>query len=303
MYIKNSVVEATVNHYKNEPINISFSFLSSWSACQMSAFLDYVVKIYWIERDGRNFIVGTVFHNLFEQWYKNGDFDTKWLYANYKKFFKAEVDKTSLIKWRGGKVKDEAFMLDKLKTFITNQLEVVKKFDLIGGDFLVEERFEVKEKNFNIKFKGFIDLLYQNKNGDLWILDYKTQSHKKLIIEQLLLYYFGYKFIWKKYKNRFKQYPDKVGIILPYCKDILFRNISQPMVDKYVLATVLPTIKEVRKNLSQGKISCNKSACVSYGQFCKYRPYCPAWNNNFENLMELHQEKTQKINAMNNFRG
>lgn len=287
MYIKNSAINSWLKTYTNKNINISYSFISSWKSCQFATFLDYIVRVNFIETNERNFIVGTVFHNLFEQWYRTKEFNTEWLYDNYERYFDIEVKKVKCIKWNGGEKKDREYMLNKLKGFIDNQIEIIKEYDLTNGDYLIEELFEIKEKNFNIKFKGYIDLLFQKNNGELWILDYKTQSNKNIIIEQLLIYYFGYtKYIQKKYKDKFKSKPDKVGIILPNFKEIIFREVSEIMVNKFIKNNVLGVVKEVRNSLKEGQISCNRKSCLSYGEFCKYRQYCPGWDKDIEPLIE-----------------
>ena len=102
--------------------------MSDWTDCQFRCFVNYFLKPK-LERDDRNFILGSAFHLLMETWYSKNKFDFMWLKKQYKNCFEKTVSDSKRIVWRNKNDKD--IMIKDLEKIVDNQILLIKENDLI----------------------------------------------------------------------------------------------------------------------------------------------------------------------------
>lgn len=295
MLIQNKTIADFIKKYSQNKITISSSFINDCkNNCEYKNFLKYIVKAYFIKEDKRNAIVGITLHKIFEVMYSLKKFNKKWIAENIIEIFDEQIA-TNNIEFKD--CVEYNTHLSKLKMFVDNQFNLSLKNKWFEGDYLLEQKFELEEKKYNLLFKGFIDLILTDKNRTI-IIDYKTQSVKKIDLIQILFYYFGYsEIIFKRFKERgnFHKYPEAVHIAFSKFGKSEKREVSLVLVKEFFKNELIPMVKNLRTKLTNGSLECNDKLCWSYGRECEYKKYCPRFTSNFtEFFMKLKKQNEER---------
>lgn len=151
--------------YLNKSLTLSYSSLNNFYLCQFKFYLDNILKIGKHDKT-IDTTIGNLYHYVLEKYYKD------------------KIDPTISIN-RFIKDNDlnrhELFIIENIRDeiiFVVNDIEMKRKYISLNN-FLLENRIEIdkSKKDFNVKFKGFVDKIMYEKINDITyvsVIDYKT---------------------------------------------------------------------------------------------------------------------------------
>lgn len=221
-----------ISKTKEGKVNWGFNFsYSTYSSFKKSQLMFYFQKIKQ-EVPSDQVVVcygdaGNVLHSCCEEYIKDKTKDVFRLME--KLWFEKELDKKLSFKGQPLEIDDYKFTLTRaIKIIDENYPKNPKNTE-------VEKHIEFQTKEFaDMVIKGYIDLVYTDENGDVILVDWKsnTTSYYELHKEQRLCYSWLY---WKEF-----------GIVPKKCVWYYLKT-NKPEEDSFTLDEVLEFEKEVKK--------------------------------------------------------
>ncbi len=241
--------ETNLEHY-------SFSKLSSYHTCKYGYDLTYHQHLKGI--DNCFALYGTLVHSIMER-YAKGEISL-W---DLPKIYKLEFDEAVNMPFPAS-----VFCKDMRNLYYQQGLDFLSSF-LGYDDFKilgVEDEFEMQIDDWI--FTGIMDLVYEDKDGHLILLDYKSKSRFKNKEEQhkyarqLYLYCQYVKKKWGKYPDSliFWTFRKQKQVIIPFNEDDLIEALAWA---KY-------TVKQIRE-CNSFPATCDDFYC---NNLCNHRRYC-----------------------------
>lgn len=239
----------------------SFSKLSSFHTCKYGYELTYKEHMKGI--DNSFALYGTLVHSIMER-YAKGELELWDLPSVYEKEFNDTVNMP---------FPSCKFCKDMKNLYYNQGLEFLSNF--MGYDEVkilgVEEEFEIKVDDWILT--GFIDLVYEDKDGNLIILDYKSKSgfknkeEKQKYSRQLYLYSYYV-------KEKYGKYPDKLIFwTFRKQKQIIIPFNEMDFIEAFAWAKY--TVKQIREcklfSATKEEFYCNN--------LCNHRKYCKEIHN------------------------
>jgi len=234
----------------------SFSKLSTYHTCKYAYYLTYIKHLKGI--DNCFALYGTLVHSIMERYAKGliGLWDLPKIY---------EIEFDSVVNMP---FPISSYCKNMKELYYTQGLEFLSSF-LGYDDFKilgVEEDFEVGIDDWS--FTGIMDLIYETKDGQLILLDYKSKSQfknkeeQRKYARQLYLYCFYI-------KQKYGRFPNKLIFWTFRKKKQIEIQFNQ---DEYIEALIWAkyTVKQIRKETgylpSLEEFYCNN--------LCNHRMYC-----------------------------
>lgn len=149
-----------------DEMTFSFSRLSTYERCPYNFYLDYIKKVDKSQNGFAEF--GTFAHELLEKYAKGELFIFELLDEYEQKFTQNVIHDFPPNKY-----------VDLAQTYFQGGYDYFKNFDGFTQYKIIEAE---RKLNFNLgkyPFVGFIDLIVENKNGEIEIVDHKSKDLKK----------------------------------------------------------------------------------------------------------------------------
>ncbi len=249
--------------YKNKLDSMiwSYSRLQCFENCPQAFYLKYIEQIENNKSNSFFSDYGTFIHKILEQYYSY-DLSLFELADKYKDEYNYNI--RSMPPYNNQKIADK-YLEAGLSYFETFD-DPFNQYKIIG----VEEHFTFEIDGY--KFQGFIDLIAQKQNGDIIVIDHKTQSAPKIKKEKEKLFrqlYIYSRYVYEKYEK----YPTKLLINLVREGKILEEEFN---IDTYnsSLFWLTDTIKQIYNTdgFAHKEKMCNSSyycqwLCDGY-EFC-----------------------------------
>lgn len=241
---------------ENKLERYSFSKLSAFHTCKYGYKLTYIDHLKGI--DNSFALYGVLVHSIMER-YAKGELELWDLPKVYENEFESVVNMP---------FPKSEFVKDMKELYFNQGLEFLKhfqgydKYKILG----VETNFDLQVEDWI--FTGIIDLIYEDGNGQLIVLDYKSKAsfknkeEKRKYARQLYLYSL---FVEQKYGR----YPDKL-IFYTFRKQtqVTIQFNEDDLIETVTWAKF--TVKEIR-NCTSFTPSCEEF----YGHnLCNHRGYC-----------------------------
>jgi RecB family exonuclease len=251
-------------------MNEDYSFLIEdmvWSFSRLSSFYQcpYAWKMAYIDcvKGENNFFAeyGSHIHGILEKFSK-GEAEIYELSSLYEDEYKNAIVHNA----------PPNKFVDLNQSYYDSGLAYLDNFEGFGDFKIIGVEKEINFKINNIKVKGYIDLLVEDKDGNLHIIDHKSSDPKSAKSEKAKEY-------WKQMTlyaigvyNEYGKYPVKLHINA-FRKQQWFTvdfNINQAEeVKKWVIDTVDKITKEVKYAPLSDKYFCN--FLCNYRNCCEYK--------------------------------
>lgn len=191
----------------NDAIHISYSSLRTLKECPLKYKYTYIDKI-----RGKNNIYavfGTAIHNCIEMFYKGEVYTRKQLLSLWRNSFVEAVATSQL---DGISNKDFDRFLQSGYPLLTKFFKRQQEDGLLIKPIETELEFNIEWEKANcdskVMINGKIDAIFHKDNKTI-IVDYKTTSNRKQWYSknatlQLILYYTAYRYLCKKYPDKYK---------------------------------------------------------------------------------------------------
>lgn len=250
----------------------SHSRLSTFEQCKQKYKFQYVDKIKVDIPDTIETFVGSRVHEALEKLYKDLQFERLNTCEELFEFFEMRWEE----EWSDTIIINDTYSIqnhkDRAKRFIRDYYDHYKPFNHLRTLGLeTEDRMQLENGNqFHIR----IDRLACDKEGNYYVMDYKTNKHLKAQDEldedrQLAMYS-----MWVK--NRFAdcQQVKLVWYFLAHDKEMVSERSEEQLAS--LKAQVEALIKEVEKTTQWPT---NVTALCGW---CKFKQLCPAWKHEYE---------------------
>lgn len=245
----------------------SFSRLNGFYKCKRSWYIQYVLSTFYREKYKRSIkkidkffgLYGTYAHKILDLYNKN-ELELYELYDFCNSNYECEIP---VYAPPNKYVNIYESYKEKLLNFFNTFVGERSDYKIINSEFEVSFNIKINSKT-KIKFRGYVDLLLEDADGNLIIKDYKTKSdfaneeEKKEYFRQLYLYSLGIYETYGKYPTLLVFDMVKIN----KCYTLLFNKEELEESIKWVS----DTIKDIKKETNFGCM--NEEPEKNF--FCRY---------------------------------
>jgi len=242
-----------------KPLTMSFT---GWKRFNTCAHQDYLYKLGKRPKssDNRNFVKGSVLHELFESW-MGLDTDPEWIIENVQVEWKKYLKKHTVM-WKNDADEHENYA--KAILWAERLVGMLNGLDLDKGRCQIEKYLEymIEVDGRPVKMLGYVDVLLPTKSGGWTLLDWKFSENKQVMNPYQLVFY-----SLLLHKQGADEATDDGAFVFPALQKIFPFQVTQENRD-----WLLQDIERVCRLIFSGYNTPteNKDDCY----FCDVKPFC-----------------------------